>query len=1119
MSGKQLLQLVLKLSETGARFKMNLVQFFKNHIKTFVFVIVFLAIPITVFIAQQQQEIRQHASTLNQISTRVLTVFGQIHQDESSRGQITDDQIDHASGVIVDKTTTPDSIYVADTGNNRILGYKGAGYCANTTTSCTTNSDCGGNTCVVNGSKKADIVIGQIDKLHGSCNGNNNTGVFQPPSASTLCFMGFPVVTNLGETWMRTNFSTDQEGNLYIPDSWNNRVLKYNQPLSTDKTNGKGDSIADFVWGQDNFSSNGINKGSPIEATTQRSNSSLFLNFGQLSNNDSFDHVTGRGVSVDTQNNVWVADTFNRRVLRFTQSSKTANLVLGQVDFSSASNAGCIDNGPLDKICTPTLAKVNPATGDLYVLDEHPQGFKARILVFRQPFTNGMSAYKVIQARQPTPLKDSNGSIAGWQPNGMYTFSATSLEFNTYKIGEYANGTIWVTENASKRVLLLDDDGNVIKIINARSIDQQGGGNFLNGCGMASEDGFNLEWPGGSMGFDSENNMYFADEHWHRIARFALPYTPRMINSIVCPPSPNGGLFPGQTPNADSNGRFNGGVGTAVFGDQLIVVDSRKIKVWNQFTTKPIGSNPDIVLQAGIPSRILFNKAVDDSNRLWLYDEHGQLKVYQLPFRGNDTPLAQNIRLYWPDTNEEIQYHFFETGITFDKTNKALYISDRDKHRVLRIKNYNEFQNKLFVDMVIGQPNKTSIKCNFNQTMSWLADGPPRADSLCHPYQVTFDPLGNLYIVENTYECHGNNRISVFMKEDLQNSQTLFPLIQAKKVFNQPNLTTQANMNNCAYSRTDGPGSPVSIAFNSKNEMVVGNDGYYGILSERHLKQLWLYETPLTKQTPDKIINVPLGASGELVFDSQDNLVVQDHTWNKVWIVQLIGETLPSVTPTIINTPTITNTPTPTTTFVPTISPTSILTPTTVVPTISGETFADLTISLIGIAIPPVSCTDISKCIDNPNPKHPTRSFVLEFYSTLAESSQIQPTHSILGELSFSPDKKFSASVLLPSNFQSGSYDVLIRVDEYLRKRIRGNLLITKGQHNILPETTILYKNIIDTDLDKNNLNILDFNAFKKCYNKRYTNTCQPSDFNDDEKVDFKDLTILTNTFSVKIGD
>jgi hypothetical protein len=236
--------------------------------------------------------------------------------------------------------------------------------------------------------------------------------------------------------------------------------------------------------------------------------------------------------------------------------------------------------------------------------------------------------------------------------------------------------------------------------------------------------------------------------------------------------------------------------------------------------------------------------------------------------------------------------------------------------RIFRVKNYSQFANKLFVDMVIGQTNKTEVRCN-----QGLAS--PNASTLCAASQIKFDKLGNLFVVDNSYECQGNHRIVVYESSSLNSATTLFPGLAATKVFNAPGFN---QVGNCAYNTVNQPGSPVSLAFNSKNQMVVGNDGYYGDSSQRQLKQLWFYSDPLAKQTPDASIDIYMGTPGELAFDAKDNLLVQDHTWYKVWMINLgcdpewlsylPGATIP-VLPTCQYAPTSTDTPTPAATSTP----------------------------------------------------------------------------------------------------------------------------------------------------------------------------------------------------------
>ncbi len=824
----------------------------------------------------------------------ILKVFGQMNFKETSRDTVTANKIYHASGVIVDKSGNPDRIYVADTGNSRILGFDSMGNCNNNPAAkCTNDGDCPeGDTCKIDVRKNATLIFGQPDEKSASCNGDNNLGINKTPGADTLCLVNFPRAANIAEYWMRTNFDVDSEGNLYFPDVHNNRVLKFNQPFSTDKSNGKGDTTADFVWGQDDFESNGINRGMERDARDSRS---IYISSGG-------DHVSSRGVSIDSNGNVWVADTFNGRVLRFPGNSKEANLVLGKSDFISWSYAPCHQSPearPLNQMCNPTLARLHPETGELYVIDEGGGGFRARILLFRPPFTNGMPAYKIIIPRQDGRFRNWGGGFDG---NGNYIFQATGFIFNTYKAGEYASGKLWINEHETNRAILIDDDGNIAKVIGAPD-------KYFRGCDYGYYNrckgyeavfrNFTLCSPGGSLGIDNAGNIYLADEKFHRIARFALPYETYTVGSEICVPDASGGIFNGTEPNSVSGYKFGETVGTLTFGNQLIVKDRLRLMAWNDYLQKGMGAKADFLVGQNSEYERITNEsqlgtrafhAVDDKNRLWTFNAHGQVIVYQLPFNGGDRHLANFVKLYWIDDSAEIVYRGM--GIAFDKNNKKIWISDYKNHRLLRVSNYDGFGNKLYVDMVIGQPDKATVKCNHNQDYGWLAPGPPAADSLCDPYQIEFDKLGNLYVVENNYECHGNNRITVFMAEDLASATGLFPNIAARKVFVRGSLTEQARCD----IRLNEPQSPVSIAFNSRNQMIIGNDGYYGYSDSeiRAVKQIWFYSNPLKKnpdgsyvmgQMPDAYVKVPMGAAGEINFDDKDNLVIQDHTWSRVWLI------------------------------------------------------------------------------------------------------------------------------------------------------------------------------------------------------------------------------------------
>jgi secreted PhoX family phosphatase len=80
----------------------------------------------------------------------------------------------------------------------------------------------------------------------------------------------------------------DTQGNLYVADYFNSRVLEYDTPLTDDVT-------ADRVFGQPDFTSRTSNNGG-ISANS--------LSFPQ-------------GVAVDVQGNLIVADSNNQRVLEY----------------------------------------------------------------------------------------------------------------------------------------------------------------------------------------------------------------------------------------------------------------------------------------------------------------------------------------------------------------------------------------------------------------------------------------------------------------------------------------------------------------------------------------------------------------------------------------------------------------------------------------------------------------------------------------------------------------------------------------------------------------------------------------------------------------------------------
>jgi len=184
-------------------------------------------------------------------------------------------------GAAVDRSLNPNRLYVADTGNNRVLGY--------------TNI-----TALITGAA-ADIVIGQADMNSTQCDkGNIDSDGLPVPDNTTLC--------------NPKGLAVDSAGNLYIADTGNDRVLEYDQPLAPSGTCPScSDAIADHVFGQaDSFTT--LNTPPPVTAVSANKCNNTVPAVGGL---NAKSLCLPEGVAVDSLGNVYVADTGNNRVLEY----------------------------------------------------------------------------------------------------------------------------------------------------------------------------------------------------------------------------------------------------------------------------------------------------------------------------------------------------------------------------------------------------------------------------------------------------------------------------------------------------------------------------------------------------------------------------------------------------------------------------------------------------------------------------------------------------------------------------------------------------------------------------------------------------------------------------------
>jgi DNA-binding beta-propeller fold protein YncE len=180
----------------------------------------------------------------------------------------------------------------------------------------------------------------------------NNPAI--PTGASTRCtpitYFTPASACTLSGPWAAIS---DAQGDLYVADTSNNRVLEYDRALST------GRQDATMIYGQG---------GSFVSATG---------NLGGISASSVW-HPTG--LSFDPAGNLWVADFRNMRVLEFSPAagapSAIAVGVLGQQGRFSSNSCGV----RAWALCGPTSIAFDPA-GHAFVSD----GLNSRLLEFFAP--------------------------------------------------------------------------------------------------------------------------------------------------------------------------------------------------------------------------------------------------------------------------------------------------------------------------------------------------------------------------------------------------------------------------------------------------------------------------------------------------------------------------------------------------------------------------------------------------------------------------------------------------------------------------------------------------------------------------------------------------------------
>lgn len=286
----------------------------------------------------------------------------------------------------------------------------------------------------------------------------------------------------------------DSNGNLWVTDAFNHRVLKFNNP-DTDAT----PTAADLVIGQVDLNSNQENLGQGGSGPDVALPDSL--------------QFPGRIVVLGVD--VWVADSGNSRVLHYSNvvaNKPSADRVFGQYGnfFKRAkNNDGNGQNGfvpSADNLLNPIGIAVDTG-GALYVCDWGNH----RILRYDNPVLGDMTADDVIgQPDFEHRDIDSGGPALGLTlPIDLFFDSA---------------GGLFVADSGNNRILLYSSPRT--NVVADRVIGQPGGlSNDApnHGLGETATDAEGLFGPTG-VALDSARNLHVVDTNNHRAVRYDAPF-------------------------------------------------------------------------------------------------------------------------------------------------------------------------------------------------------------------------------------------------------------------------------------------------------------------------------------------------------------------------------------------------------------------------------------------------------------------------------------------------------------------------------------------------------------------------------------------------------------------
>ncbi len=672
------------------------------------------------------------------------------------------------NGVAVDTSADPPILYVADTGNHRVLAWRDA--------------------TLAEMARPADLVIGQR-------NFNDSAPVNITAQQAFTSALFSP-----------TSVAVDREGNLFVADAGNNRILRFPKPFEQPE----GEPVkADLVIGQPHLRSNLPNRSSSATAAptaaTIRSNASAIGGVQNVS------------IAFDPEGNLWFSDAGNHRILRYpapavqgpsnTGSDAAdieADLVLGQPDFTSAAgNPGRADPARGDRLRRDSIRFGGPIAfdshGNLFFADD-----LARVLVWQPPFFNGKAASRILGIHVARGPEDILPAVNQYAFGFQLGVSGTTLIFAGGPQGLWcAEDHLFVADTYNHRIVRFDPvsswapedlmEGQISPPMAAVSGQDDFHQNTPNRWQFAEPTNESFQRP--VAGAYAAGRMFIVDQDNHRVLQHAFDAE----NAAPLPAEAAYGQieFAFRSPNLIEGREVSGGAITILAGNQavnlglgphiaihypdnpdepphLYIADTGNNRVLAYWDARQFefGRSADLILGQVGDTRSLVNSpfnnpaqptrtglfqpssvAVDSEGNVWVADTgNGRLLRFPRPFDLWQSHQEADVVLGQPDfetrpTGDPARDRLFRPVSVSVSPSGRVVAADLAHHRVLVFQG--PFENGQPAALVLGQTDGESSSAGSELNRMNL------------PLSVAVDAEERIYVADAN-----NNRLLVFERPE-----------------------------------------------------------------------------------------------------------------------------------------------------------------------------------------------------------------------------------------------------------------------------------------------------------------------------------------------------------------